>query len=160
MNEEERLQLKKMVKANNAKDNSSKIQELKHSSKIETDVKHMLFLKRKYPRLEKTNNEQFNTMCVNQCSFLYNNYTDIFNKLFKNLIDVRILYQFLQTLKKIEAGDVNQHEASVEIGRLLKKIYIDSALKENEINDKKYKKKVKKKPVKNVSWNDYKNKFL
>jgi hypothetical protein len=38
----------------------------------------------------------------------------------------------------IEDGEVGQHEASVEVGQLLKQIYIDSALKKSEKLDKQH----------------------
>jgi len=43
-----------------------------------------------------------------------------------------ILGQLLGVLKMIEDGKVGQHEASVEVGQLLKQIYIDSALKKSD----------------------------
>ena len=60
---------------------------------------------------------------------------------------------FIDKLKEIEDGEVDQHEASVDIGKILKQMYIDSALKREkkfeEVEIKKgNKKKVKeKKPV-------------
>ena len=36
-------------------------------------------------------------------------------------------------LKEIEDGETDQHEASVKIGKILKELYIDSAMK-NEKN--------------------------
>jgi hypothetical protein len=44
----------------------------------------------------------------------------------------------LGVLKLIEEGKVGQHEASVEVGKLLKQIYIDSALKKSEKLDKQH----------------------
>ena len=93
-------------------------------------------MKRDYARLAKTNPEQFDMMCVNRCTFLFNNYTDIFNKVKKDEIDLDILGRLLGVLKMIEDGKVGQHEASVEVGKLLKQIYIDSALKKSEKLDK------------------------
>ena len=43
-------------------------------------------------------------------------------------------------LKEIEDNKIDQHEASVKIGKILKKLFIDSAMK----NEKKNKKKIKK----------------
>jgi hypothetical protein len=98
----------------------------------------LLNLKREYARLAKTNPDQFDMMCVNRCSFLFNNYTDIFNKVKKDEIDLSILGRLLGVLKLIEEGKVGQHEASVEVGKLLKQIYIDSALKKSEKLDKQH----------------------
>jgi hypothetical protein len=138
MNSLDRIQLEKMIQANDAVDNTDQIRELKHSTLIHQDVGTLLNLKREYARLAKTNPDQFDMMCVNRCSFLFNNYTDIFNKVKKDEIDLSILGRLLGVLKLIEEGKVGQHEASVEVGKLLKQIYIDSALKKSEKLDKQH----------------------
>ena len=145
MNEDERLLLKKMIAANNTKDNTEKIRELKHSSIIRTCIQNIVQLKHKYPRLEKTNNKQFHIMCMKNSKFLYDNYTDIYNKVMANELNLNTISQFLDVLKKIEDGKLNQHEGSYQIGHILKKIYVDSAIqKEHNENAKKKKKKEKK----------------
>jgi hypothetical protein len=66
----------------------------------------------------------------------------------KNDLDVTILYTFLDVLESIENGNRDQHEASYEIGTLLKKIYIDKKIEDapqtNFIS-----------PVENISWKEY-----
>ena len=57
---------------------------------------------------------------------------DIYNKIRKDEIDLKILFQFLDVLGKIEAGQMDQHDGSFEVGTLLKKIYVDSALRKAE----------------------------
>ena len=159
VNESERLQLQKMIAANNAEDNTELIRKSKHSGKIQEQVQLLLQLKRKYPRLQKTNPEQFDKICVSKCAFLFQQYTDILNKVKKDEIDLTILSQFLSVLKQIEDGKLGQHEASVQVGRILKKLYIDSALrKADKLDDKHSKSKGKKKKnmVKNISWNEFK----
>ena len=94
---------------------------------------------------------------MTQCAFLYKNYTNLFNKLFKGDLDITILMNFVNILKQIEDGELDQHEGSVKVGEILKSLYIDSVLKEEkrkETNEKR--KKTKKSKVKKVSWNDYK----
>jgi len=157
MNDKERLNLKKMVKEFKTEETTDKIRQLKHSVKIKQDVETMIMLKRKYPKLKK---EMLQTMAQNKCMFLWENYTNIFNKLFGGYIDVEMLYKFINVLAKIEEGEYDQHEASMIVGKILKEIYIDSALKEGEVKDKihakKVKKKTKKNKVKNISWREYK----
>ena len=61
-------------------------------------------------------------------------------------------------LEELEDGEVDQHEASVKIGQVLKEMYIDSALKtekQYEAKNKKHKKKYKK-PEKKITWEEYK----
>jgi hypothetical protein len=151
-----------MIQANDAADNTSQIRELKHSMLIHQDVGTLLNLKREYARLARSNPDQFDMMCVNRCSFLFNNYTDIFNKVKKDEIDLEILGRLLGVLKMIEDGKAGQHEASVEVGKLLKQIYIDSALKKSEKLDKLHgagsasSPSPSLPPAKKISWNQYK----
>ncbi len=67
----------------------------------------------------------------------------------------------LDILKKIEDGELNQHEGSYLVGKYLKEMYIDSALKTKEkLEAKERNKKTPKKPFANVekkiSYKDYK----
>tara|TARA_B100001093_G_C26784753_1_gene996142 strand:- start:76 stop:600 length:525 start_codon:yes stop_codon:yes gene_type:complete len=161
MNEEERLNLQKMINANDVADQTDKIRITKHSDLIREDVKNFILLKNKYERLAKSNPGQFEQMCLSKCTFLYNNYTDIYNKIKKDEIDISILDKFLIVLKKIEQGEIDQHEGSYTVGKLLKELYVDSALKKSEKLDKREKKN--KKSEKNVekpreiSWREYKD---
>ena len=164
MNSVDRLQLEKMIQANDAADNTSQIRELRHSMRIHDDVATLLNLKHNYARLAKTHPEQFDMMCVNRCTFLFNNYTDIYNKVKKDEIDLTVLGQLLGVLKMIEDGKVGQHEASVEVGNLLKQIYIDSALKKSDKLDKQHSGSGSSAtssgtlpPAKKVTWKQYKS---
>ena len=124
MNPEQRLQLNEMIRANNSVDNTALIRELKHSSRIWEDVKTIL-------RLKKGNTvEEVEPECIQQANFLYTNYTMIFNRLLRDRLDVSILYSFLEVLKEIENGVLDQHEASFKIGTLLKQLYVDPRLEE------------------------------
>ena len=129
LSSDQRLHLQKLMTENNIEDNTNNIKNTKHSELIKTDVNHLLYIKNKHKDLEKNNPEEFDNICINECSFLFNNYTDIFNKIKKDIIDIKILNFFLKTLKKIEDGEIDQHEGSYLIGELLKKIYVDSALR-------------------------------
>jgi len=158
MDDNARLNLRKMIDANNVEDFTSIIKEKKHSMNIRDDVMNLLKLKKEYARLQISNPNQFDTMCVSKCNFIFNNYTDIYNKIKKDEIDVSILWKLLDVLEKIEHGSSDQHEASFEVGTLLKKIYIDSALKKSEHLDKVHAggKKEKKMKDKKLTWREYK----
>lgn len=157
----ERLNLDKMIKASDAEDNTEKIRELKHSKLIENDIQELLNLKSKFSRLAQSNPDQFDTMCEKKCEFIFTNYTQIYNKVKKDNIDLNLLAHFLVILRKIENNEINQHEGSVMVGKVLKEIYVDSALREGKKTDLRNKKntKVQKKPTaayKNISYKDYK----
>lgn len=163
MDDKQRLDLSKLIKEYQTEETTDKIRELKHSKYIRRDVGTLLELKEKYSRMEKTNNSTFRTMCENKCNFLYNNYTNLFNKLYKDELDIKILSQFVTVLSRIEEGELDQHDASYIIGNILKKLYIDSALrheKHMEPNDKHKNKKQNHRSlnhnIKNISWNQYK----
>ena len=160
MNRLERLNLEKMINENDVKDETENIRNKKHSNLIKEDVIRMVELKKKYFRLEISNPKEFESICISRCNFLFTNYTDIFNKIKKNEIDLNILMKFLEVLKNIEDEKVNQHEGSYQVGKILKELYIDSALKKSEKLDKKYKSKDIENKGKNISWKDYKNKHL
>lgn len=153
MDEKSRLALKDMIKEYNPEETTDKIRTLKHSSKIKTDVMRMLTLKKTHSRLKM---DRLKDMCKSQCSFLYTNYTNIFNKLFKGDIDVTILMNLVDVLKQIEDGKLDQHEGSVKVGEILKSLYIDSALKEEKRREDRVDKKSKKRKSKNISWDQYK----
>ena len=159
LSNDQKLHLQKMMNENNIEDNTNNIKKMKHSNLIRTDVNHLVFIKNKYNELEKENPEEFDNICTRECSFLFNNYTDIFNKIKKDIIDLNILDYFLKTLKKIEDGELDQNEGSYLVGELLKKIYVDSALRrEKKIEDKEVPTNKKKKVVKekNISYAEYK----
>jgi hypothetical protein len=154
----DRLNLNKMIDANNVQDCTNEIREKKHSDLIRQDVSRLVSLKQKYSRLAQSNPNQFDTMCVSQCSFLFNNYMEIFNKIKKDELNLQILHQFLDVLKKIEDGYLDQHAGAFEVGKLLKALYIDSALVKAERIDKKTgsKKTVAKPKEKKITWAEYK----
>ena len=155
LDRESSLNLKKMVKEYGAEDNTKKIRELKHSQLIKEQVTTMLELRKKYARLDKT---MLDKMIDTKCNLLFLNYTNLFNKLKKNELNLQILGYFIDTLKEIEDGKLDQHVASVKIGEILKKLYVDSAMKHKEKMEKREnrKKTANRGREKKLSWNDFK----
>jgi hypothetical protein len=135
MDERQKLQLQEMIKANDTTDQTELIRELKHSRLLKEDISKMMLNKGKYVTegYDKTRE-----VCMNECSFLFTYYTDIFNKVLKDEVDIGILGKFLDVLARIEEGELNQHEGSFLVGTLLKELYIDSALRKADKLDKKY----------------------
>lgn len=132
MNDKEKLQLQQMITENNVEDQTDLIRNLKHSVILRDEINKLVLLKTKY-----ANQEELNLEGMTECNFLFTYYTDIYNKVRKDEIDYTILFQFLDVLKKIEDGLVDQHEGSFEVGTLLKKLYVDSAIrKADKINAK------------------------
>ena len=154
MDDKQRLQLSNMIKVNNVEDQTELIRDLKHSQVLRNDINNMILIKAKY----RGNDSKITEECINECTFLYTYYTDIFNKVKKDEIDINILNKFLDVLKNIEDGEVDQHEGSFMVCTILKDIYVDSALKKAEkldANSEKDKVEPKKANV-NVSWKQFK----
>jgi hypothetical protein len=155
MDDSNRLQLQKMIQANNVEDQTKLIRDLKHSIVLKSEINTLLFLKSKYA----DDPEKINLEAMTECNFLFTYYTDIYNKIRKDEIDLKILFQFLDVLKRIEEKELDQHEGSFLVGTLLKEMYIDSALKKAEKLDKLHGEKQETQlvePVK-ISWKQYKH---
>lgn len=153
MDDKQRLQLSNMIKVNNVEDQTELIRNLKHSQILRNDVNNMIIIKAKY----RGDDEKIYNECINECNFLFTYYTDIFNKIRKDEIDIGILNKFLDVLRRIEDGELDQHEGSFTVGTLLKELYVDSALKKAEKLDEQFETKdqPKKAEIK-ISWNQYK----
>ena len=153
MDDNARLHLQKMIKANNVEDQTQMIRDLKHSDILKKDIQMLLMLKDKFG----DDHEKLNNECMYECSFLFNYYTDIYNKIRKNEISLTILYKFIDVLKQIEEGEVDQHEGSFIVGTLLKELYVDSALKKAEKLDKEplEEEGIVIEPIQ-ISWKEYK----
>ena len=106
LTDDERLNLKHLMKEMDYVDNTETIRRLKHSTKIRSDI---------------------------------------------------IMSKLLIVLKLIEDGQIEQQDGSVRVGRLLKELYLDSAVKRADALDKEHNKE---KPVmksgKEISWKKYK----
>ena len=145
LDDETRLNFDKMLKESGASDNTSKIRKLKHSKKIKEQVTNMVEIKTKYKRLGK---KSVDKMIETKCNWLFTNYTNIYNKLKKDELDINILGRFIVMLEEIEKGETHQHEATIKIGKILKELYIYSEMRnEKHIEDRDNKKK--KKNIKN-----------
>jgi len=155
IDDETRLNFDKMLKESGASDNTYKIRQLKHSDKIREQVTFMMEIKKKYPKLKKETKDR---MIESKCMWLWENYMNIYNKLKKDQLNLSILHNFLSTLKQIEEGELDQHDASVKIGKILKELYVDSAMQQQKKREDAEKKRKKRKgnPVKKLSWNEYK----
>jgi hypothetical protein len=154
MNDKQRLQLANMIKTNNVEDQTELIRNLKHSQVLRNEINNMILIKAKY----RGNDAKITEECIQECSFLYTYYTDIFNKVKKDEIDIHILNKFLDVLRKIEDGQLDQHEGSFLVGTLLKELYVDSALKKAEKLDEQIENNIieTKKAENEISWKQFK----
>jgi len=146
MNNDERLKLKDMMNQMDYEDNTHNIRKLKHSVKIRDDIR----------LLENIKNTTDLETCKSKASFLFTNYTDIFHKVMKDELDLGIMTKILSILKLIEDEKVDQQEGSVMVGKLLKELYVDSAMRRSDNLDKEYptEEKASSKPI---SWKEFKH---
>lgn len=152
---DERLNLKKMINESDCVDNTSNIRRLKHSVLMRDDIRKLDTLKNIHNDMKNNKNDEFVSLCQNECKFLYTNYTDIFNKLVKDELDLTIMTKLLTVLKLIEDSKVDQHEGSVMVGKILKELYVDSATRRLDNLDKEHAKE----PLstgKDISWKQFK----
>jgi hypothetical protein len=157
MNNTEKLNLKRLIDESQCEDNTENIRKLKHSVKIRDDIRKIENLKKTNSALRSLQPEEFKELCQKECVFLFNNYTDIFNKILKDEIDLLIMTKMLTILKLIEDSKVDQHEGSAMFGKVLKELYIDSAIKHGENLDKQYETEtIPKIEGKKISWSQYK----
>ena len=157
MNAKEALDLKRLVNESQCEDNTENIRKLKHSVLIRNDIRKLEDLKQKNDYLKTHDAEQFRELCIAECPFLFSNYTDIFNKTVKDELDLKIMTKLLIVLKLIEDGQVDQHEGSVMVGKFLKELYIDSAIKRADNLDKEFEgQKVSPNKGKIISWREFK----
>jgi hypothetical protein len=164
LSDSERVHLDKMIRVNEAEDHTDKIRELKHSKKIFDDVNELIRIKKEWGRkaFEVAHEKDFDMECETKCNFLFVKYTDIYNKVKKDEMNMDILLQLINVLHYIEDGAVDQHEGSVMVGKLLKQIYIDGAVMKGEKLDAQSKgndedDSVEVRKAKPISWAEYKN---
>ena len=115
MDDNQRLQLQNMIQANNVEDQTDLIRNLKHSEILRSQITQLVLLRYKYG----DDTEKINIEGICECNFLFTYYTDIYNKVRKNEIDLQMLTKFLDVLKDIEDGKLNQHEGSFLVGTIL-----------------------------------------
>ena len=156
MNDKQRLQLQNMIKTNNVEDQTELIRNLKHSHILRSEINTLVLLKAKY----RDNLEELNNEAMQECNFMFTYYTEIYNKIKKDEIDLGILFKFIDVLRQIEDGEVDQHEGSFLVGTLLKELYVDSAVKKADKLNEEYEKnkepeKPKVEPLK-ISWKQFK----
>ena len=157
MDANDKLNLQKMINANDVQDCTLDIRLKCHSVPIRKDVDRMIELKNTHHSLERIDPDEFERILISECIFLFTNYTDIFNKIRKDEIDTTILYNFLDILYKIEHSELDQHTGSYQVGLLLKNLYIDSALRKSKKLDNS---ETIMRESKNITWKQYKKSLI
>ena len=71
-------------------------------------------------------------------------------------MNLEILAQLLTVLKQIEDGLLDQHAGAFEVGKLMQRIYIDSALMKQQPTTSSNEQQQPIVAPKNISWKQYK----
>lgn len=162
MNSEERLNLKKMLAQNTEYvDHTDDIRRLKHSGLLLDGMRDIEKLKRANQELRQLNPDEFTEMCKLAAPVMYNLYTDLFHKLVKDELNLVIMVKLIRVLELIEQGQVDQNEGSVMVGKILKELYVDSAVRLGDKLDKQREEEnptqpTEKQEPKNISWGAWK----
>ena len=168
MNTSEKLNLKKMLaNSNEYVDHTEEIRRVKHSGLLLDGLRDIEKLKRANKELREADPAAFEDMCRTTAPLMYDLYRDLFRKLVKDEINLVILVKLIRVLELIEQGQVDQNEGSVMVGKVLKDLYVDSAMREGDRLDKERLEKelletgqetqgTKKEPAKNISWRQWK----
>jgi hypothetical protein len=160
MNKEERLNLKKMLaQSQDYVDHTEDIRRLKHSGLLLDGMRDIEKLKRANIELRQNSPDQFTELCKTTAPLMYNLYTDLFNKLVNDELNLVIMVKLIRILELIENGQIDQNEGSVMVGKILKELYVDSAVRLGEKLDKTNNEntvQVEKVNPKPISWNQWK----
>lgn len=147
MNEEERVTLEKLVKQYDCEETTDLVRKVKPSIKIRESMDKLVKLK------SSVDYETFQKTAHVDGVYMYENYTNIFNKFVEGELNLEIFERFIVMLERIESGELDQHDASYKIGMLLKDIYID---KKFEMEDEENPEDKFTAPTNNISWKEYK----
>ena len=161
---QEKLDLKRLLKTSDCDNNTDHIRKVKHSAKIQKDIMEIIEYKKTNMKLYEQKPDMFELEARVIGHFLYINYPDIFRKVINDEINYEIMSRLLHILKGIEEEKVDQHEGSVLVGKVLKELFLDSAVRHGKNLDKKYEKmanedqetKKEPPPEKLISWKEYK----
>ncbi len=151
------LNMKSLMDSDDYVNNTERIRELKHSELILEDIGKLCRIKKDHFHMRMVEEEKYNHLCATSAPFLFSNYTDIFRKVLKDELDMKLMVDFIGILKQIEEGQLDQYDASVKVGTILRDLYVDSAIRRGDNLDKE---RGVAEPVfvepKPVSWKDYK----
>ena len=113
--DQERLDLKKLLKESDSQDNTEYIRRVKHSVKIRDDIRVLDRLKKTESKLYAEDPERFTEVAKRQASFLHENYPDLFKKMIAEELDLAIMSRLLAVLKLIEDGKTDQPHHQVQV---------------------------------------------
>jgi hypothetical protein len=103
--------------------------------------------------------DEFKEECAIQCPFLFTNYPSIFIKMYKKEINMLIFYKLVQTMKKIEDGEIDHAEGSKIFSEIGLAFYKSKPSNDDTIIDEPPQ-ELQQKKEKSISWSEYKKTIL
>ena len=141
-------------------DHTEDVRRLKHSGLLLDSLRDIEKLKRANRDLMAESPEEFKDMCKTAAPVMYNLYTDLFNKLVKDELNLVTLVKLIRVLEMIENEQIDQNEGSVMVGKILKDLYVDSAIRGannlDKANESNSTAPVEKAVAKPISWKQWK----
>ena len=157
LDQNDKMNLKNLVAKMGAEDNTENIRKWKHSTRIRDDIRTLDTLTQEQSQLKYINPDQYVELCKKTAPFLFENYQDLFKRMIRRELDLTIMTKLLVILKLIEDDKVNQHEGAAMFAKILKELYIDSAVKHGDNIDKEHQTNDLEKSVgKEISWREFK----
>lgn len=160
LDDQQKRDLQNMIDANDTEDLTQYIRAHKRSDLVAADIRLIAQLKVKHNHLLNTDPVGFDELCSKQCPFLYNSFRDIYNKIKTGALDINTMHKFLAILKRIEDGELDQHEGSYLAGKHLNNVHIDGSLRNKNNTEPSDNKKDSDKPAipsKTFSYKEFKN---
>lgn len=159
---QDRIDLKRVMSNMDYTDNTAYIRRVKHSTQIQQGIMDLVTFMKAHPEVtEGSDPFVMEDQAKVASPFLYENYTDIFRRVLRNEVSFPMLAKIIEVLKAIEEDQVDQQEGSIKVGKLLKEMYLDSAIRHGDNLDKKYQSTeatpTPRAPEKLISWKEYKN---
>jgi len=156
MNSEEKLNLKKMLaQSQDFVDHTEDIRRLKHSGLLLDGMRDIEKLKRAKPELRKNAPDEFTELCKSTAPVMYKLYADLFHKLVNDELNLVIMVKLIRVLELIEQGQLDQNEGSVVVGKILKELYVDSAVRLGDKLDKANESATPRTETKNITWKQW-----
>lgn len=120
MNDAQRSRLTELIKEHNVVDNTQSLRAAPQSGALRRELKQLERLKRHHA----TDPKRFEQLLRERCPVLHE-YQGVLDRIKAPNVDVGVMERMIDALETIETGAADQHEASFEVGKLLKRKYID-----------------------------------
>ena len=129
----------------------------KPSEKLKREAILLNVLIEKNKEEYEQNHDEFKNECASQCPFLFINYPSIFTKIYKKEINMLIFYKLVETIKKIEDGEIDHVEGSKIFSEIGLAFYHTKKLNEKDFIKEEEPQKIN---HKTISWEEYKKTVL